>query len=121
MKARRFNRNDQKIHEAFACVDCSVNTLDINEYYMVHNHLWPIGSDDGMLCIGCLEKRIGRTITSADFTDCLLNNPCYETARSDRLLNRLIGGSPASQGQSVDPSPLVRGHQAKLPFSPSVA
>jgi hypothetical protein len=48
----------------------------------------------GMLCIGCLEKRLGRKLTPPDFTLCPLNNnlndPCFP--KSARLLNRLLGG-----------------------------
>jgi hypothetical protein len=34
---------------------------------MVRDDLWPIGKDDGMLCIGCLERRLGRRLTREDF------------------------------------------------------
>jgi hypothetical protein len=39
-----------------------------------------------ILCIGCLEKRIGRTLCRADFTDVPINNP---NLSSDRLRDRL--------------------------------
>jgi hypothetical protein len=71
----------------FQCLDCSQYTD--REYYMVHNHLWlrVNPADDGMLCIGCLEARLGRTLTRADFTGAPVNNPCeYYT---QRLKNRL--------------------------------
>lgn len=44
-----------------------------------------------ILCIGCLEKRIGRTLTACDFTDCPVNdlNDPHWADRSKRLLNRL--------------------------------
>ena len=40
-----------------------------------------------ILCIGCLEERLGRTLTRADFTDCRLNDP--DKFRSARLRSRL--------------------------------
>lgn len=71
------------------CVDCYLDTYEADEYYMVHNHLWTIyGPKRGMLCIGCLEERMGRKLNAADFTDYPINrNP--DQYRSSRLRNRL--------------------------------
>ena len=47
------------------CLDCQINTLEAYEYYMVHDHVWSqtgLKKNDGMLCISCLENRIGRTL-----------------------------------------------------------
>ena len=46
----------------FECAACGVNTLHINEYYMVTDEVWEAAwpQDRGMLCIGCLENRLGR-------------------------------------------------------------
>ena len=41
-----------------------------------------------ILCIGCLEKRIGRTLCRDDFTDVPVNDP-NQHQHSDRLLDRL--------------------------------
>ena len=77
------------------CLDCQVETSCTprgknDERYMIHNHLWlqanPSGT--GKLCIGCLEKRMGRRLTPADFTDCPLNN---SASGSERLISRLAG------------------------------
>jgi hypothetical protein len=58
----------------FACADCKVNTAKIEEYYMVHDNLWrAAGMNEGMLCIGCLEKCINRKLTMVDFVLCPLN------------------------------------------------
>lgn len=46
------------------------------EYYMVQDAIWSavgIAPDDGMLCIACLEKRLGRELNAKDFTNVLLN------------------------------------------------
>jgi hypothetical protein len=38
------------------------------ETFMVHDHLWDsAGMTDGFLCIGCLEKRLGRQLCRNDF------------------------------------------------------
>jgi len=84
------------------CDGCGVNTSKIKEYYMVHDEIWLSVSEDvyGMLCIGCLEERLGRRLTPDDFMDCPVNNwkftPPPRKWRhlshcSDRLLSRLTG------------------------------
>lgn len=45
------------------------------DYYMVKAKLWKrYGNGNGDLCMGCLEKRMGRKLTRNDFTDCLAND-----------------------------------------------
>lgn len=54
-----------------ACVDCGVNTARLGEYYMVWPDVWAssgLRHDDGMLCVGCLEHRLGRRLNAVDFT-----------------------------------------------------
>lgn len=89
----------------FECLDCKVNTHFNNEYYMVHKDLWykavpPVNDEefffhngtfyrsnpDGMLCIGCLESRLGRELVARDFTTAPIN---YFPNQSVRLKNRL--------------------------------
>lgn len=75
--------------DGFNCVDCRINTWVINEYYMIRNNLWSkYGPQDGMLCIGCLEKRMGRKLTPNDFTNAPVNNDLRDV-HSPRLGNRL--------------------------------
>jgi hypothetical protein len=67
--------------DTMPCADCGYDTIG-SEYYMVRNDVWeqalghkiPPVEDDFFLCIGCLEKRIGRTLTRWDFTDCSSNS-----------------------------------------------
>jgi hypothetical protein len=75
-----------------ACADCGYDTIS-DEYYMVRNAVWeralghPIPNfDDTILCIGCLERRIGRTLTRYDFTNCPLNKD--DPDWSERLRDR---------------------------------
>jgi hypothetical protein len=74
---------------AFHCEDCGESTAD--EYYMVQDALWDAhGVGQGMLCIGCLEARLGRRLRAADFTDCLANTSTdANVSRSRRLRHRL--------------------------------
>jgi hypothetical protein len=75
----------------FDCVDCGVNTYEIDEYYMVTNDIWDneakMKPRGGMLCIDCLEKRIGRKLNSGDFPDYPVNTHIFFA--SERFKNRL--------------------------------
>jgi hypothetical protein len=64
----------------FECMGCGIDTAAIGEYYMVTDKLWAKAArahasidDRGMLCIGCLEHAIGRTLLRSDFKDVPLN------------------------------------------------
>lgn len=76
-------------HIIFDCTDCAACTLCTDEYYMVTDQVWRTVADRGMLCIGCLEARLGRELTASDFTDCLLNISRIAFPKSERLAARL--------------------------------
>lgn len=73
------------------CIDCDVNTMDIDEYYMLKEEVWLsiVPEDKGMLCIKCVEQRLGRKLAPEDFSYCPLNEEEYSQPRSDRLKNRM--------------------------------
>ena len=73
----------------FICKDCQVDTLHIDEYYMVTDGVWELANPQrrGMLCIGCLENRLGRQLTASDFTAAPINNGVFP--QSERLAARL--------------------------------
>lgn len=76
----------------FLCMDCAVDTTNLGEYFMLRHDLWAQIHPDriGHLCIGCVETRLGRTLTAADFLDAPVNtNPYPRSARSARLIERL--------------------------------
>jgi hypothetical protein len=77
----------------FLCLDCLVDTSRIGEFYFVNTELWlsVVSSTDGMLCIGCLEARLGHQLTADDFTDAYINSPAWASGqgRSDRLRDRM--------------------------------
>lgn len=56
------------------CQDCSEHTIGA-DYYMVNGALWEMAhpTNIGMLCISCLETRIGRKLQSYDFIDAPIN------------------------------------------------
>lgn len=72
------------------CMDCDVDTFDIDEFYMLDDAVWAQVHDqyEGMLCIGCAEARLGRTLRAADFNGYPINTAA-DRPRSDRLRSRL--------------------------------
>jgi hypothetical protein len=73
----------------FDCLACSVNTLHIDEYYMLTDEVWHAANPNGrgMMCIGCVEARLGRELTASDFTDAPVNDGVV--GQSARLAARL--------------------------------
>jgi hypothetical protein len=75
----------------WACFDCGRDTWD--EYFMLDNALWErtttIRSRSAMLCVGCVERRLGRRLRRRDFTDVPINEPQFPWEKSVRLLSRL--------------------------------
>lgn len=57
-----------------ACQDCSKHTAG-NDYYMVQHDLWAHMHPNraGMLCLSCLQTRMGRILTRSDFIDAPVN------------------------------------------------
>jgi hypothetical protein len=83
------------------CNDCLADVVEIGERYMVHDHVWPVTEDGGALCVGCLEKRIGRRLVPGDFTDCWGNRGAWP--QSERLRSRMIGASEGGSESDVGP------------------
>lgn len=76
------------------CVDCRVDTHHIQESYMVHDRVWKkagMKPDGGRLCVGCIERRLGRKLNCNDFFLIGLNIDAYiyPWAASRRLRKRL--------------------------------
>jgi hypothetical protein len=62
------------------------------ETYIVHDHIWKSAGMEpwgGCLCIGCLEKRIGRELMPMDFSDHPFNDHYPGTARLMWRLGRM--------------------------------
>ena len=59
----------------WCCVDCDINTfIHTDDYFMVKHKIWKkFGVGTEMLCVNCLEKRMGRKITKHDLLNCQLN------------------------------------------------
>ena len=74
----------------FLCLDCKVDTGKIGEFYFLQTDTWlkVVGSIKGMLCVACLENRLGRKLNKADFTLCTING-FRHGFKSKRLVERL--------------------------------
>lgn len=73
------------------CLDCGVDTSRAREHYFVTRGVWfdEAGAQErGMLCIGCLERRIGRRLVRGDFPPVHINDP-HRNSMSARLVDRL--------------------------------
>jgi hypothetical protein len=71
------------------CIDCGIDAC-ANEYYMVNDALWLQAhpTSKGQLCIGCLERRLGRQLVRTDFADVPINSdPIERSARLNARLN----------------------------------
>ena len=56
------------------CKDCGKDCQkDNRDYYMIQHELWDkYGVGDGMLCMNCIETRLGRKLTAEDILPCFL-------------------------------------------------
>lgn len=86
-------------YKLFMCWDCAQCTNCMFEYYMVDDYLWETATEDfggsGMLCIGCLENRLGGLLTKDDFTDAPINT-IWGVHGSTRLRSRLTNTKTAA-------------------------
>lgn len=79
--------------EGRMCQDCGHDTRQMGELYMVHPDLWSqVLQDTGwanMLCVGCLESRLGRRLCRDDFPEFIPLNYYSPFRQSLRLRQRL--------------------------------
>lgn len=66
---RKFER---RLKRRQYCMDCYKHW---GGWYMIHDHLWQkiCPGEVGHLCINCCQRRLGRNLTEADFTDAPIN------------------------------------------------
>ena len=77
---------DQVDLSKYECIDCGVNTSEINEIYYLD--IEEVKNIEGHLCIDCMEKHLGRQLTENDFSYCQ-ENMYWPNSKSEKLLNRL--------------------------------
>jgi hypothetical protein len=74
-----------------AGLDCGTDTIEAGEYYILRDDVWlstGLKQDGGMLCIGCVESRLGRRLNRADFTSAGINMQpnAWRSARFNKRL-----------------------------------
>ena len=62
-------------YRRFLCLDCGKDTYRSQEYYMLLYKIWRSihPAIDGMLCLDCAERRLGRGLTRHDFSGARVN------------------------------------------------
>jgi hypothetical protein len=75
--------NEQRARLAVYCLDCCENTVELGEYFMLRDDVWLEANSggNGMLCVGCVEERLGRHLRPDDFTDADVNRDEFGSAR----------------------------------------
>ena len=102
------------------CCDCGLGCNVAGEWYAVRDTVWELAwrgrrkpwhsiRGQAVLCIGCLEKRLGRTLCAGDFTDAAVN--CPDGNISDRMRARLT----ATESMPLEPMPAPVGNVV-VPF-----
>jgi hypothetical protein len=91
----------------FRCRDCDVNVINIGEYvYWAQLKVWweAKAGDDDLLCIGCLEQRLGRKVVCWDDITPMHYAGKYPWmgTSSDRLMDR-FGFVQDANGKWVRP------------------
>ncbi len=72
------------------CGDCHTDVFEALEYnYMVTLPVWSAARGKGLLCIGCIEARLGRQLVASDFSNAPVN--WDSMPHSQRLTDRLRG------------------------------
>lgn len=95
MRGAWFRRLKPK-REFYPCDDCAILTAPDgapDEWYTVSDAVWDQAAAQPwtILCIGCLERRLGRQLSRHDFLAAALNDPSYGW-HSSRLVDRLTRG-----------------------------
>ena len=65
------------------CRGCGVDVFAIDEFFELHDHVCEL--PDGVLCVGCMERHLGRRLVAADFTNVDLRPAMYSARLRDRL------------------------------------
>lgn len=103
-------------HQPALCLDCGEDTIPCTgkrgcrhagkwEWYMVWPQVWAAArvADRRFLHIACLEARLGRPLTAADFTTAPVNQPHpWNTQRlNDAIARRPATRRPARRFRAV--------------------
>jgi hypothetical protein len=90
------------------CLDCRKDTF--NEYYALKNHLWRRAVDrsqrHGMLCLSCLQRRLGRPLRPDDFLSEPINTRIPELLAQLPAIEDSSGAVFSQPTEEQDDSPM---------------
>jgi len=104
------------------CLDCGINTGPTQEYFMLRHELWRrlvARRDRGrMLCLRCVELRLGRGLCGRDFLQVPINR--MQASVCDALAQRLAAEVPAklkaNEGEKIAKSRANRSRAKRARF-----
>jgi hypothetical protein len=85
----------KNLHKSW-CGDCGVRVFECGEYYSLRDSVWKsVARKSEMLCVGCIEERLGRLLVNRDFRPCPLTDeiPLNPRNYSARLISRVLDKS----------------------------
>ena len=99
---------EQKRDANWLCLDCRKDTFD--EYYFVHNYLWRRAVDrsqrHGMLCLSCLQLRLGRPLLREDFKSGQMDTRISELLARLSAIENIVAEPLLQSLEEKDDSPL---------------
>jgi hypothetical protein len=89
------------------CMDCGKSTFNSpSDYYMLRNRLWrilvPKNQRHGMLCLACIEERLGRPLIPNDFQSSHDDESDPEDAPMSRADYGIIDSLTSETLQDID-------------------
>jgi hypothetical protein len=104
------------------CLDCGMNTGPTQEYFMLRHELWRrlVARRDrgGMLCLRCVELRLGRGLCGRDFLQIPAN--VTQARVCEALAQRLAAEVPAklkaNEGEKIAKSRANRSRANRARF-----
>jgi hypothetical protein len=79
------------------CFSCGGDCFEMGEDFYVQDKIWTTYGVEGVLCIGCLEARMGRHLTPQDFLYSDQEKVSEEKVKSIREWRARIGYTPSER------------------------
>lgn len=89
-----------KSRKKWLCLTCGIDTGKAGEHYMLKDETWFLvhNSKEGMYCVRCFEKKLGRRLTKQDFNNSHVNRINRTQFKSSILMERLKDDGLCNKG-----------------------